>query len=433
MRRGFVAWLDSSRELNAMNAETNGRPVDQRSVRRHNLALVMRQVADLGPRSRATIAAETGLNKTTVSSLVAELIDRRLFQETTIENPGAVGRPGRKVQLSGDGVAGVGLEVDEGQLAALATDLTGRTRFSEAVSLDTWASGPEDVILKLAALARKALSALDAQRLSPAGVTVALPGRVDITRGTLVNPNLGWEGVPVADLLRRHLDHPNFPLRIDNDANLGALGELWHGHGREGLRDFVYLHGKGRMGVGAGIIVDGRVFRGTRGFSGEIGHFVVSRRGPLCTCGNRGCLAAVAGALALLRAAKVPVDHIELRGIESPLEVLKERASAGDPDAIRALTEGGRVLSLALISTVNLLNPEAIVLGGWLASLEEWLVPVVQRELNAHAFAARWWKCPLVTSRLQGSAPLFGATALSLHEALTDPGSMELSQPVTAG
>jgi predicted NBD/HSP70 family sugar kinase len=416
-----------------MNADANGGPVDQRSVRRHNLALVMRQVAELGPRSRATIAAETGLNKTTVSSLVGELIERRLFQETTIENPGAVGRPGRKVQLSGDGVAGVGLEVDEGQLAALATDLTGRTRFSESVSLDTWASGPEDVIQQLAALARKALSALSAQMLIPAGVTVALPGRVDITRGTLVNPNLGWEGVPVADLLRRHLDHPPFPLRIDNDANLGALGELWHGHGRAGLRDFVYLHGKGTMGIGAGIIVDSRIFRGTQGFSGEIGHVVVSRRGPLCTCGNRGCLAAVAGALALLRTAKIPVAKVELSGIDSPLELLKERARTGNLDATRALTETARVLSLALISAVNLLNPEAIVLGGWLAGLSEWLVPVVQRELNARAFAARWWECPVVTSGLQGSAPLFGATALSLHEALTDPGSIELSQAVTVG
>jgi predicted NBD/HSP70 family sugar kinase len=416
-----------------MNTTSNGGPVDQRSVRRHNLALVMRRVAESGPRSRATIASETGLTKTTVSSLVAELLERRLLCEATIENSGAVGRPGRNLEVAGDGIAAVGLEISDRQLAALATDLTGSVRFTRSVALDNLGSDPEYVIAQLADLAQNALDALHAQGLTAQGITVALPGRVDITRGTLlVNPSLGWEGVPIADLLSRHLGQRRLPIHVDNDANLAALAELWYGRGQEGLRDFVYLLGKGAMGVGAGIIVDGRLFRGAQGFSGEIGHVVVKRRGALCTCGSRGCLAAVAGGLALLRMAEIPVEDGDEGGIERALELLVERASAGDARAIRALTNAGRLLSLALISAVNLLNPRAIVLGGWFATLGDWLASIVQKELDEHAFGARWWGCPVVVSRLEGSAPLIGAVALSHQEVLDNPGSVEIRALTTA-
>ena len=396
-------------------------PIDQRAVRQHNLGLVIRHVAAQGARSRARIAAETGLNKTTVSSLVAELIERGLLCETGMDSAGSVGRPGRKVQLAADGIAGLGLELGEWHMAACAVDLTGTVRYSSVAPWDKRADDPHACIAKLAALAEEALDVLEAERLTPAGMTVALPGLVDIARGTLfVAPNLGWSEVPVADLLREHLHSVGFPIHVDNDANLGALAELREGVGRQ-LRDFVYVFGESGTGVGAGIIAGGELFRGPSGFSGEIGHMPLARRGPLCSCGNRGCLEVLAGRDALFALAGLDTNgYVNGRDDDAQNELLA-RARAGEPKTMRALGEVARALATGMTSIANVLSPEAIVLGGYYATLAEWLVPRIERELAARVLGARWSSCCVLVSELGERAAVRGAAALSLHEVLADP------------
>jgi predicted NBD/HSP70 family sugar kinase len=396
-------------------------PVDQRAVRQHNLGLVLQHVAQHGTRSRARIAAETGLNKTTVSSLVAELIERRLLCETGVDSAGAVGRPGRKVQLAADGVAGLGLELGEWHMAACAVDLTGRVRHSSVVPWDKRVTTPDECIGRLAALAEEALVVLESEQLTPAGMTVALPGLVDIARGTLfVAPNLGWSEVPVADELRGHLHSVDFPIHVDNDANLGALAELREGVGRH-LRDFVYVFGENGAGVGAGIIAGGELFRGPSGFGGEIGHMPLARRGPLCSCGNRGCLEVLAGRDALLRLAGLGgYGHGDGRDGAAQDELLV-RARAGHAPTMRALNEVARALAAGMTSLANVLSPEAIVLGGYFATLAEWLVPRIERELADHVLGARWSSCQVLVSALGERAAVRGAAALALHEVLADP------------
>jgi predicted NBD/HSP70 family sugar kinase len=410
--------------------KTHGRdgagPVDQRSVRQHNLGLVIRHVAEAGPRSRARIAAETGLNKTTVSSLVAELIDRGLLCETGIDSAGAVGRPGRKVQVAGDGVAGIGLEIGEWHLGACAVDLTGRVRFRGSVPWENRSSRPDQAIERLATLAKAALDALEAARLTPAGVTVALPGLVDISRGTLfVAPNLEWREVPVAELLRDHLPHETFPIRVDNDANLGALAELREGVGRR-HRDFVYVYGEAGTGVGAGIVAGGELFRGPSGFGGELGHMPLARRGPTCRCGNRGCLEVLAGLVALLRLAGLD-DYDHRDGLAQ--RELVARADRGDSRTLRALSEVGRALAMGLTSVANVLSPEALVLGGYFALVADWLVPRIERELADHVLGARWSECRVLVSELGEEAAVRGAAALALHEVLANPTAVRATRP----
>jgi hypothetical protein len=228
---------------------------NQRAVRRHNLGVVLRHVSEHGPRSRATIALETGLNKTTVSSLVTELIELDLLNERGLDRRGTVGRPGQVVELSSSGVVALGLEINVDYLALRALDLVGAERHSALEARDNRRVSGAEVLEHLAALAADALAAVEEEGLRPVGATVGLPGLVDAEHGVLlVAPNLGWTDVPVVDDLRRRLGDPGFPVAADNEANLAALAELWEGTAR-GLSDVLYVSGE--IGVGAGVIVRG--------------------------------------------------------------------------------------------------------------------------------------------------------------------------------
>ena len=274
---------------------------NQRAVRRHNLGVVLRHVSEHGPRSRATIALETGLNKTTVSSLVTELIGLDLLVERGLEQRGTVGRPGQVVELSGTGVVALGLEINVDYLAVRALDLTGAERHRSLEVGDNRDVDVCAVLDRLGGLASAALEHVHGEGLRPVGATVALPGLVDAATGALlVAPNLGWTGVPVVDELHERLAGPPFPVAADNEANLAALAELWEGTAR-GLRDVLYVSGE--IGVGAGIIIGGELFRGAQGFGGEFGHMTIDPAGRACACGSRGCLETLAGLEALLEAA----------------------------------------------------------------------------------------------------------------------------------
>lgn len=397
-------------------------PADQRSVRRHNLGLVLRNVADMGPRSRARIATSTGLNKTTVSSLVAELVERGLLRETETENPGAVGRPAVKVELNGEGIVALGLEVNVDFFAICVTDLAGRVRCAQTVPHDNRAGSPRTVLGELGTHVEAVLAELDALDLVPVGATLALPGLVDSARGVLfVAPNLGWERTDAAALLHERLGQPAFAVRVDNDANLGALAERWYGVGRT-LRDFVYV--KADVGVGAGIVVGGELFRGAGGFSGEFGHLTVDPQGRRCGCGGRGCLETIVGLEALLRLAALEVGDRSTAEARRLVARLVEKARAGDRSTLGALDEVGHGLGVGLSSLANVLNPAAVVLGGYLGPLSEWLAGPVRAEMAERVLASRFSPVGVLASGLGQDAAVRGAAALSLREVLDDPGAV---------
>ena len=397
---------------------------NQRAVRRHNLGVVLRHLSEHGPRSRATIALETGLNKTTVSSLVTELIGLDLLVERGLEQRGTVGRPGQVVELSGSGVVALGLEINVDYLAVRALDLTGAERHRSLDVRDNRRVNVRAVLDRLGKLASEALDAVQIEGLRPVGATVALPGLVDAARGTLlVAPNLGWNDVAVIDELHERLSGPAFPLAADNEANLAALAELWEGTAR-GLSDVLYVSGE--IGVGAGIIVDGELFRGSQGFGGEFGHMTVDPNGRPCACGSRGCLETLAGLEPLLEAAGLdPADAATTTGSGEPVSDLATRARMGDQQALDALRESGRWLGLGIASAANLLNFQAVVLGGFFAQLATWLAGPIAHELETHVLASEWGVPRLLPSTLGPEAAVRGAAALSLRRVLTDPASAE--------
>jgi predicted NBD/HSP70 family sugar kinase len=401
------------------------KPADPRDVRRHNLSLVLSQVARRGPRSRATLAFETGLNKSTVSSLVAELCEAGLLRQSGQERPGAVGRPAQKVELDPDGPFVLGLEINVDYLAVWATDLAGTVlhrAFTESENRDEVAT----VVGRLEALAGEALEQPFARGRPPVASAVAVPGLVNRSGGVVVAPNLRWEAVPLPSLVDPGLG----PLTVENEANLGALAELTEGAG-QGLRDFVYLSAE--VGIGAGIVIGGELFRGAYGFSGEIGHLTIDPYGPPCRCGSRGCLERLAGQDALLRLAGWDA-RVHGPGTRPawPGAMLAESARAGHAKTVEALSRVGHTLGIAAASVVNLFNPQAILLGGYFALLTQWLREPIEAELHRRLLAGDGSGCQVLAARLGGEAAVRGAAASARRAVLADPLRFE-AQRLAAG
>jgi predicted NBD/HSP70 family sugar kinase len=378
-------------------------PDTQQGMRRRNLARVMHTVSAEGPLSRAAVASRIGLTRAAVSTLVDELIRSGLLQELGPERPGRVGRPGSALAVSGRGPAGVGAEVGVDHLAACVVDLRGEVRARAVRHGTNRGRAPEPVARDLTALISQVVAEAEEQGLRPAGLAVAVPGLIARDGRTVVRaPNLDWHDTDLGALLPGGL-----PLTVDNEANLGALAELWLGEGTP--PDF--LHVSAEIGIGAAVVVDGRLLRGTRGFAGELGHVPVEPEGPACPCGGRGCLEQYAGEEAVLRTAGLEAG-------EGRVGLLATRAAEGDENVRRALRQAGTALGVALTGAVNLLDPEAVVLGGALAALAPWLLPSLEAELARRTAGPA---CPVSVSRLGPEGPLLGAAHAVVRAVLDDP------------
>lgn len=375
--------------------------VRHEEMRARNLEVVLGAVSRGGPLTRAALAEVTGLTKSTVSKLVGDLVDAGLLAETGPARAGERGRPGVAVVLSGARVASLGLEINVDYLAVRVLDLTGGVRFAARRERDNRGSRPKKVLGELQDLATEALTEAHRLGLEVAGAVLAVSGPVG--DGVLFSaPNLGWQDVRPADLLRLPV-----PVELDNEANLAALGELWYG---DGERDFLYVSGE--IGIGAGLVVNGTLFSGARGLAGELGHVVVAPQGPACRCGGNGCLETFAGQEALLTAGDAPTLPALLTALER-----------GDARALEACAAAGRALGIALTSAVNLLDLDRIVLGGVFTQLYPWLSGPVADVLTTRLGGLRGAPPVLTASRLGGDAATLGAAGRVVHRVLADPAS----------
>ncbi|WP_233515047.1 ROK family transcriptional regulator [Marinitenerispora sediminis] len=399
-------------------------------MRESNLGLVLRTVRERAPCSRAEVAAATRLTKATVSSLVADLIAHGLVREIGAAPARRVGRPGVMLALDERRIAAVGLEVNVDYLTVVAVDLAERELLARHVPFDAGAAGPQAAAERLAALAgATAADPLLADR-TLLGVSVAVPGLIDSPAGVVTDaPNLRWRGFPLRDRLRELLGAAGLtgmPLLVDNDANLGAVAEYRSGHLAHTL-DLVYLTGE--VGIGAGVLVEGRPLRGSTGYGGEIGHIPLARD-PLCGCGRRGCLEALAGIHAIVRRAVpdlVPAGPITGERVAAAVAATVRRAEDGDPGVRRALAEAGEWLGRGVATLVNLLNPQAVLLGGYFVPLAPWLLPPCAAQLDAHVIAPERGGCRVEASRLGLTAAARGGAA-ALVDAL-DTGRLPLPAP----
>jgi predicted NBD/HSP70 family sugar kinase len=314
--------------------------------------------------------------------------------------------------LDGEPYAAVGMEVDADTLTVVALDLAGTQLLSWRRAFVGVDSPPGRSVSAIATLASRAVNRVIAQNRQVLGLTVGVPGLVDAGGAVTFAANLGWHGVDLRAELVRALRDPGFEVSVDNDANLAALAEQRYG-AYAGTANLVAI--RAGVGVGAGILVDGHVLRGGRGFTGEIGHVQVDPTGPVCRCGRTGCLEAVAGVAAIVRRV-LPETEADGPVVDYAPEVeeVLRRVRQADPVAIEALAAAGRHLGHGVAILANLVNPDVVVVGGTLAPLAPWLLPHAESELRARSVAPDSGGCRLVASALDGSATAIGGAARAL-------------------
>lgn len=365
-----------------------------------------------GPRTRSELGSLTGLSRPTISASLADLVSAGLITEEAGApvRPGG-GRPASVVRLARTAGLAVGLDVGRRHIRVAVADLGHAVLIDRAIRLAVEADDhPTEVLNQAVALVDDALTEIGAERSEVVGVGLGVPA--PITRsGHIGSPALlpGWAHLVPADELGMRLD---LPVRADNDANVGALGEYVWGAGR-GCADLVYV--KVATGVGAGIVLDGRLYRGAAGTAGELGHVTLDARGPICRCGNRGCVELSAGGRALLEHARVSRPHLR------DLVQFVQLATDGDAGCRRLLIDAGLQLGFAMGSLVNLVNPDRIVLGGELGAATELLLEPLRRGLADTAMPAAVEAVQVVPAQLGERASVLGSVALALGTDLVAP------------
>lgn len=379
------------------------------AIRRHNLALILGHVHRDGFLTRAELTQRLGVSRSTIGALVADLIDLGLVEESVPTGGARVGRPSHVVGPREDGPYVVAVDVDVTHVTSAAIAIGGLV-----LSRFTVPTGPGPVdpghVADLVASSVQELRRLEGRPGS--GVGVSVPGTVDKnTRTVGVAPNLGWHEARLGDLLAARLGD-DVPIAVGNDADLSLLAELSRGSAR-GCRDAVYLIG--RIGVGAGLLVNGQPVTGRDGRAGEVGHNVVSDDGPPCHCGKHGCLETMIGDEALLRLA-----GRNLEPTEQNIAALLDDARAGDETVLAAVRTIAGWLGRALGNLVNTLNPQRVILGGSLSGVLELARVEVEKALEHYAFDPGH-PVELVLPRLGADSALLGAAELAFADLLDDP------------
>ena len=361
----------------------------------------------MGVASRADIARRTGLSRSTVSTLVSDLQRDGLIvdREGPTDAVPRGGRPPVLIALGREAGVAVGIDFGKRHLAVAVGDL------SHAILAETRREMPDDYdasrgLDEAEELAREVLEDAQVAPDEVLGVGLGVPGPVHLATGTVGSSAIlpGWVGARVAEEMS---DRLQLPVHVDNDANLGALAELHWGAGR-GRSSLAYV--KIATGIGGGLVLRGRLFRGAGGTAGEIGHTTIDEAGPICRCGSRGCLESFAATPAIVELLRPSL------GPDLTAELVIQRAREGDLGARRAIGDAGRHIGSALANLCNLFNPELIVVGGTLAAAGEILMEPMREAVTRRAIPSAAEDVEIVPGVLGERAEMLGAVALVIYE-----------------
>ena len=381
------------------------------SLRERNRRRVLSALRVAGITSRAELARRTGLSRTTVSSLIGDLVRDGLVAERVDHTvaPGAQGgRPPVLVSLDRRAGAAVGVDFGKTHVTVAVADL-GHTVLAELRQELPSDHRAEQGIDAAGDLVDAALAEAGVDRSCVLGVGMGLPGPIHADTGTVGSTSIlpGWVGVEAAHAMS---DRLSLPVRVDNDANLGALAEHVWGAG-EGVKDMIYL--KLATGIGAGLVLGGRLYVGAGGTAGEIGHTIIDEHGPVCRCANRGCLETLASGAATVELLRPTL------GADLTLGRVVALTLEGHPAATRVVADAGRHIGRAVANLVNLLNPSRIVVGGELAACGDILLDPLRQECQRHAISSAADDVEIHHGPLGDRAQVLGALALVLQDAET--------------
>ncbi|MBI5932602.1 MAG: ROK family transcriptional regulator [Chloroflexi bacterium] len=369
--------------------------------------------------SRVALAQRLALTRAAVTSIVNDLIKTDLIRETKTRAP-SNGRPPIILEINEERGCVAGVDMGASHLTVIVANF-GAQVLAEKEQPFKIADGPEECIRQADAALRSLLSTLGLGLSDLSAIGAGVPGPTIASEGMVLAPPImpGWDRFPIRDTLEKLW---GCPVSLNNDAELGVLGEWAYGAGR-GEQNLAYI--KVGTGIGAGLFIDGQIYRGATGSAGEIGHMTIDENGPLCACGNRGCLEALAGGRAIVNLARTAIQsgrRTELSANPESLTAMdvSNAAARGDLVAQEVLAEAGNQLGIALTSLVNLFNPNIVVVGGGVAQtgdlfLEPIRKAVLKRSLPAAAHAVRI-TTSLLGKRSTGMGAVVQALSIALHK-----------------
>jgi glucokinase-like ROK family protein len=430
-----------SRDSRVRNGAFGSTGADLHAMREYNRLLVLNSVRNSGPIARVVLSRQTGLSRTTISTIMEELLKDGLVREgETRSLTSSGGRPATLVHFNDTAGYVVGVDMGRSHLTLLLTDLSATivAQRSGPFSID---QGPD---LCLALVDTELHDFLEEQRIDWSqiiGIGMGIPGPLDWRLHKLISPPRmpGWNNIEVQRILRQQF---SVPVYIENDANMGALGESRYGAGR-GTTDLAYV--KLGTGIGAGLVIGGQVYHGSRGSAGEIGHVTIDEHGPICDCGNRGCLEAIARADSVVADARTALslrrslmtEQVEpgaLSKIADPdIADVVEAARHGDPASRAAIEYAGERIGVALASLVNLLNPSLILVDGAVARAGDMLLEPIRTAVAARSLAIASHHARVLVGELRDNAVAFGGVATVLDAAFGSSGRLTALAQIDRG
>jgi glucokinase-like ROK family protein len=395
---------------------------DQESIRKVNTSLVLNALRLHAPISRAELAAITKLNRSTISNIVNGLIEDGLVLELDAMES-KIGRPGIALALRPEGGAVVGVEIGVGFISIILTDFVAHILWRESSEFSP--EKPQiEIISETEKLIDQAISFAEEKHLRLLGMGLGVPGLVNVQKGELLfAPNLGWRDVPLRLMWSQRF---NLPLYVENEANLGALGEYYFGVGRD-IDNFIYL--SSGVGLGGGVIINGKLFKGGRGFAGEIGHIQRDPQGELCGCGRQGCWETQVGPRAVLQRVKRSIEAYPgnplAKYVNGDLKNLTfhqvvDCALQGDQLCRSALEEVGKDLGTGIADLANIFNPQMVVIGGVFSYAREIILPVLENTISNETLTAVKEDLSVKFSEHGADACVLGAIAVVLDDILRE-------------
>lgn len=401
--------------------------VDHAAMRDMNISLILNTLHNESPLSRAGLANRTGLNKGTISVMVKDLLEVGLIQEIGTDSASSdVGRPAIYLGTNPDAgyIIGVEIGVDFVSIvtANFAIEIVSR-RYESTIKYISQQAIMDRVLFLL----KETYDQAKRGGRPVFGVGIGVPGLVDMTNGHLLfAPNLGWEDVPIKAMVESVIDAPVF---VANEANLAALGESYFGAGQDS--EYLLSISSG-VGLGGGIVLNGRLVDGAAGYAGEVGHITVQQDAAAlpCNCGNFGCWETVAGRQALFDRVEEAINNgqtswvaevtgNDLSRLSIPLIV--EAARRNDAVALAALRETGEWLGIGIASLINVINPERVIFGGALISAFEFLLPAMEQTVNERTWPWMRDGVEIVTAEHGEDASVMGSVAIVYRDVLNNP------------
>ncbi|WP_336866188.1 ROK family transcriptional regulator [Peribacillus frigoritolerans] len=386
-----------------------------------NRSLILNIIREKGPISRADIAKLTKLTPPTVSSFVKELLEAEIVIERNLgESSG--GRKPTLLTLSEDMFHVIGMDVGSQNIKTILTSITGKVLKKSVVPLP--AQTTNEALLSL--MIDSVSGILDHTKIDEekiVGIGVSMHGIVDVEQGSSVfAPNLNLQDIPIKRVLEERF---NLMVKVENDGRAMSLGELWFGNGA-GIDSFVCIN-VGR-GIGAGIIINGKLYHGSHFISGEIGHMIIDIDGPQCTCGNYGCLQTFASGPSIVEWVKkemrlghssllTTMTNGDLEKVTGELIYLS--ALEGDTLCKTALQQAGRYLGVGITNVIHTVNPRRIIIGGGVSNAGDLIMDNIIQTVNQRALTNPAKQTEIILSKFGDDATAMGAVALILAELFT--------------